>query len=76
MLKALGELFFEEKKRYTLLNSYKTMRAYRKFCQRGSTFDNVFLVDEGIKDPNITINGPSSGPPAKGHLNGVSLVGR
>ena len=37
----------------------------RKFCQRGSKFDyvefdNVFLVDEGIEDPNITINGPSS----------------
>ena len=24
--------------------------------------DNVFLVDEGIEDPNITINGPSSAP--------------
>ena len=36
------------------------MRGSRKFCQRGSKFDNVFLVDEGIEDPNITINGPSS----------------
>ena len=32
----------------------------RKFCQRGSKFDKFFfLVDEGIEDPNITINGPS-----------------
>ena len=29
----------------------------RKFCQRGSIF---FLVDEGIEDPNTTINRPSS----------------
>ena len=42
------------------------MRRSRKFCQRGSTFDNVFfmgfffLVDEGIEDPITTINGPSS----------------
>ena len=31
----------------------------RKFCQRGPKFDNVFLVDDGIKDPNTAINGPS-----------------
>ena len=36
------------------------MRRSGKFCQRGSTFDNVFLVDEGIEDPNTAINGPSS----------------
>ena len=30
------------------------------FCQRGSNFDNVFLVDEGREDPNTTISGPSS----------------
>ena len=37
------------------------MRGSRTFCQRGSNFDNVFfLVDEGRKDPNTTINGPSS----------------
>ena len=29
------------------------------FGLRGSKFDNVFLVDEGIEDPNVTINGPS-----------------
>ena len=34
----------------------------RKFCQRGSKFDNFFffLVDEGIEDPNAAINGSSS----------------
>ena len=42
------------------------MRGSRKFCQRGSKFDNIFLlflfflVDEGIEDPNTAINGPSS----------------
>ena len=36
------------------------MRGSRKFCQRGSKFDNFFLVDEMIEDPNMTINGPSS----------------
>ena len=37
------------------------MRGFRKFCQSGSKFDNIyFLVVEGIEDPNITINGPSS----------------
>ena len=41
------------------------MRGSRKFCQRGSKFDDFFLLllslfDEGIEDPNNTINGPSS----------------
>ena len=36
------------------------MRGSRKFCQRGSKFDNFFLVVDGIEDPNTTINGPSS----------------
>ena len=40
------------------------MRGSRKFCQRGSNFDNsffvcFFLVDEGKEDPNTTISGPS-----------------
>ena len=34
------------------------MRGSRKFSQRGFKFDNVFLVDEGIEDPNTAINGP------------------
>ena len=40
------------------------MRGSRKFYQSGSKFDklNVFfiLVDEGIEEPNITMNGPLS----------------
>ena len=36
------------------------MRGYRKFCQWGSKFDKVFLVDDGIEDPNVSINGSSS----------------
>ena len=37
----------------------------RKFCQRGSNFDNfsfftLFFVDEGRDDPNTTKIGPSS----------------
>ena len=34
------------------------MRGSRKFCQRGSTFDNIgfFLVTEGKEDPNTTIS--------------------
>ena len=41
------------------------MHGSRKLCQRGSNFDSVFfyiflLVDEGRKDPNTSISGPSS----------------
>ena len=40
------------------------MRGSRNLCQRGSNFDIVvvvvFLDDEGRKDPNTTISGPSS----------------
>ena len=43
------------------------MRGSRKFCQRGSNFENVFflfcfsfLVDKGREDPNTTISVPSS----------------
>ena len=36
------------------------MRGSRKFCQRGSNFDNVFFCcfyfNEGRKDPNKTFN--------------------
>ena len=35
------------------------MGGSRKFCQRASKFDVFFLVDEGIENPNIAINGPS-----------------
>ena len=38
-----------------------SMRGSRKFCLRGSNFDNVFsTVDEWGEDPNNTISGPSS----------------
>ena len=60
------------------------MRGSRKFCQRGSDFDNVFLflVDEGSKEYiemrggriQIHCKRAIMGPPAKHHLNGVSLA--
>ena len=37
-----------------------SMRGSRKFFQRGSKFDYVFLVDREIEDPNTAINGPTS----------------
>ena len=41
--------------------NFSFMRGYRKFRQKGSKFNNVIiLVDEGMEDPNITINGLSS----------------
>ena len=41
-------------------NMILSMHRSRKFCQRGSKLDKLFLLfDEGIDDPNITINGPS-----------------
>ena len=36
------------------------MRRSRNFCQRGSNFDNVFLVDERRDDQNTTKSGQSS----------------
>ena len=39
------------------------MRGFRKFCQRGSKLDkffSLFLVDDGIEDPNTVIYVPSS----------------
>ena len=41
-------------------NIQSSMRGSRKFCQRGSYFDKVFLVDEGREDPNTTISGSLS----------------
>ena len=43
------------------------MRGSKKFCQRGSDFDNFFLVDEGREDPNNTIKSGHHRPPAKRH---------
>ena len=54
------------------------MRRSRKFCQRGSNFDNFFLIaDERRKDPKTTIiKRAIICPPAKRHLNGVLLACR
>ena len=40
----------------------KLIRRSRKFCRGwgGVKFDNVFLLDEGIEDPNTTKKMPSS----------------
>ena len=53
----------------------------RKVCQRGSNFDNAFLSfvvldDEGRKDPNTTISGPSpiSETPFKWHFASVPIL--
>ena len=51
---------------YTLFFTHP-VRGSRKFCQSGFNSDNVFLVD--------TTKGATTGPPAKSHLNGVSLAG-
>ena len=46
--------------------SISVMRGSRKFCQRGPNLISFlsyffsFLVDEGIEDPNSTINGSPS----------------
>ena len=53
---------------------YIGMLGTRTFYQRGSNFDSVFLVDDGKKDPNTTIRQAIICPPAKRHLNGVSLA--
>ena len=52
-----------------------SMRGSRKFCQRGPNFDKLFL--EGRDDPRkYHFKRAIIGPPAKRHLNGVSLVRR
>ena len=45
----------------------------RKFCQRGTNFDNIvlFFFDEGRKDPNTIISGPSTAR----QRNAILLVG-
>ena len=35
------------------------MRGSRKFCQRGSNFVNIFLIDKGREDPSTAISGLS-----------------
>ena len=50
------------------------MRGSRKFCQRGSNFDNVFLSWWGERGSKYHHKQTIIGPPAKRHLNGVSLA--
>ena len=53
------------------------MRGSRKFCWRGSTFDNDFfwfVTLEGREDPSqYYYKRAIIDPPAKRHLNGVSM---
>ena len=44
------------------------MHGSRKFCQKGSKFDNFFfLVDGGIEDPSTPLTGPSSARQQNAH---------
>ena len=52
------------------------MRRSSKFCQRGSIFDNVFFSWWGDRGSKYHYKWAIIGPPAKRHLNGVSLAGR
>ena len=55
------------------------MRGSRMFCQRESNSDVFcccFLLHGGREDPKTTKKRAIIGPPAKHHLNGVSLAGR
>ena len=56
----INALYFESENELKFYNLEARMRGSRKVCQRGSDFDNVFLVDEGREDSNTTINRPSS----------------
>ena len=48
----------------------------QKVLSEWSNFDKGFLVDEMRVNPHTTLSRPSIGPPAKRHLNGVSLACR
>ena len=55
------------------------MRGTREFCQRGSNLTLTtffFLVDDGEEGIQLPRNRAIIGPPAKRHLNGVSLADR
>ena len=45
---------------FELILYIPVMRGSRNFCQRGSDFDNILLVDERRDDQNTTKSGPSS----------------
>ena len=54
-----------------------TMRGSRKFCQRGSNYDNVLIVDEERDDPNTTKTGhyrPASKTPLKWRFAGGPMM--
>ena len=55
---------------YRLFNTnvVNGMHGSRKFCQRESNFDVVFLVDEGRDDPNTSFKRGIIGSPAKRHF--------
>ena len=64
---------------YKELKTDLLMRGSRKFCQKGSNLNNVFLVDEGgggSKYHYMRADDAIIGPPAKRHLIGVSLACR
>ena len=62
---------------FNMHSCLRIMRGSRKFCQRGSNFDDVFLVDEEREDPKYHYKRATIiDPPAKRHLNGVSLACR
>ena len=54
------------------------MRGSRKFCQRGSNSDNllIFFSDNEGERIQVPLIVGHQWPPAKRHLNGVSLAGR
>ena len=56
---------------------FVSMRGSRKFCQKGSNFDNGFLVEEGREDSNTIIayhHRPASETPFKWNFAGVSMM--
>ena len=46
------------------------------FVRGGPNSITLFLVDEEIGDPNVTMKWAIIGPTAKRHLNGISLAGQ
>ena len=53
--------------------SHGRMRGSRKFCQRGSNFDNVFFIIIRGERIKYHYQRAITGPPAKRHLNGNSV---
>ena len=88
----LRVLVFRLKKRWALAsnaasNNYsekrvrlrRLMHGPRQLCQRGSNYDNLFLVDEWRTDPNTTLSGQynhrhASETPFKWRFAGVPMM--